>query len=67
MCAMKALVVPSPSCWIVWIEGVGDENEYPNNFCVLLDFHLVSVVQRLLIGQGCVVEIVNIFHAFSWC
>jgi hypothetical protein len=39
MCAMKALVIPSPSCWIVRIEGVvGDAYEYPKNCPVLFDF-----------------------------
>ena len=67
MCAMKALVIPSPSCWIVWIEGVGVEYEYPKNCCILFDFQMKLAVQIIPIGQGCVVEIVNIFCVFCWC
>jgi hypothetical protein len=44
MCAMKALVIPSPSCWIVWIEDVGDEYKYQKNCCVLFDFQMKLAV-----------------------
>ncbi len=67
MCAMKAFVIPGLSCWIVWIEGVGDEYKYPKNCCVLFDVQIELAVQKIPIGQGCVVEIVNIFCAFGWC
>jgi hypothetical protein len=67
MCAVKALVILSPSCWIVWIEGVGDEYEYPKNYHVLFDFQMEPAMQRIPIGQGCIVEIVDIFCAFGWC
>jgi hypothetical protein len=50
MCAVKALVMPSPSCWIMWIEGVGDEYEYPKNCCILFDFQMELGVWRIPIG-----------------
>jgi hypothetical protein len=67
MCAMKALVIPSLSCCIVWIEGVGDEDEYSKNCCILFDFQMKLAVWRIPIGKGCIVEIVNIFRSFGWC
>jgi hypothetical protein len=67
MCAMKALVIPSPSCWIVWIEGVGDEYEYPKICRGLFDFRMESAVRRIPIGQGCIVAIVDIFCEFGRC
>jgi hypothetical protein len=48
---MKALVIPSPSCWIVWIEGVGDDYESLNNCCVLFDFQMESAVWRIQLDE----------------
>ncbi len=65
MCAVKALVILRPSCWIVWIEGVGDEYEYPKNCFISFDFQMELTVRRISIGQGCIVESLNIFCAFG--
>ena len=40
MWSENALVSPSPSCCMVYIEGVGDEYENPKKFRVRVDFQL---------------------------
>ena len=63
MCVVNALVIPNPSCWIVVIEGVGAEYEYPKNFLVLCVFQRLSAVFRMATGHGCVVDRENMRRA----
>ncbi len=63
MCVVDALVIPKPSCWIVVIEGVGAEYEYPKKLLVLCVFHRLSGVFWMAIGHGYVVDRENMRRA----
>lgn len=48
----KPFVIPSPSFWIVDIDGVGAVYEYPKNVRVGLVFHIESAIRRIPRGHG---------------
>ncbi len=65
MCVVKAFVIPSPSCWMVKIDGVGAVYEYPKKFLCLVDFQMWSAVCSISSGQGSVVTLWNIGFALG--
>jgi hypothetical protein len=61
----NAFVIPSPTCWIVCIEGVGDAYECPKNCLDCFVFQLMSAVHSILMGQGVDMAHWNIEAAFG--
>ena len=64
MCVVNALVIPSPSCWMVAIECVGAVEEYPKKLHVFVIFHRLSAVFNIPTRHGCVVALRTSFEDY---